>query len=664
MLKSFTGFHSKLETDWAPPKMHLAPDGSKIFTERECMRPGFFSWSGLSWVPGWLLVLIAGWPFHLKAAQDFRQETIYFVIPSRFYDGDATNNFYNRDNLTPGDPHWRGDFKGLIEQLDYIEQLGFTAIWLTPPIENRSGLDYHGYHGYDWYKVDPRLESKGATYKDFIDAAHARGIKVVQDVVINHSSNYGIRDQVFIDRLPHKYYRSPNNNYPAPYRNHIGNYQHPFGEDNDNSAAPDWFKVAQTSDPEGRGPFFDPISGRTLPDPDMGWQRFFATDAQKLDPVWYHLDGFIAGGDWENPWALQNKHIAGDCIDLNSENQVVQDYLNGAIKQYLEWGVDAIRIDTAKHIDRDLLLEKYVNKWKEIKPDLFVFGEVLVKGTGYGSMDSSDNGPSEIRPWWYTRTGKDPYSPYSGGNSGLSVLDFGLFSTFRDNLSRGYFSGIGSVLGMDWIFGDSSSLVTFFQNHDLGPDNDFKYRYGGHYINQAVAYNVLWTIRGIPTLYYGEEIQFKKGKPQDIQSGSHPLEDTGRAYFGGHLQTPKAKKETMSHPLFQHIKRLNQIRRAVPALQKGNMGHVAEWGSGMHFSRYANHQGQDSFVVVGLATAGSGQNIVVDQVPNGVYRDAVSGGEIQVSSGRIEFWVQKHSVGAWVLNGPGRIGEPSVILNP
>jgi glycosidase len=112
---------------------------------------------------------------------DFREETIYFLITTRFYDGDPANNFYCRDRIAfdpdggPTDPHWRGDFKGLIGQLDYLKDLGFTAIWMTPPIENRSGLDYHGYHGYDWTRIDPRLESPDATYQQLIDAAHERG---------------------------------------------------------------------------------------------------------------------------------------------------------------------------------------------------------------------------------------------------------------------------------------------------------------------------------------------------------------------------------------------------------------------------------------------------------------------------------------------------------
>ena len=83
---------------------------------------------------------------------DFREETIYFLMTTRFYDGDPSNNFFCRDRIAfnaageATDPHWRGDFKGLIERLDYIRDLGFTAIWITPPVENRSGLDYHGYH--------------------------------------------------------------------------------------------------------------------------------------------------------------------------------------------------------------------------------------------------------------------------------------------------------------------------------------------------------------------------------------------------------------------------------------------------------------------------------------------------------------------------------------
>ncbi|CAM3832510.1 alpha-amylase family glycosyl hydrolase [Vibrio aerogenes] len=590
---------------------------------------------------------------------DFREETIYFLLTARFYDGDSSNNYYNRDRIKIGDPQWRGDFKGLINHLDYIKDLGFTAIWITPPVENRSGLDYHGYHAYDFYRVDPRLESDNVTYQDFINAAHEKGLKVIQDVVINHSSQYGLRDQVWINHLPVKYYVPAGSEQGSisndPYFGNLGDYQSANRDDNDNSVAPDWFKERHASDPEGIKPLVDPVTGETVPKAGYNPNRFFGIDAQNLDPKWYHQDGFMSGGDWENPESLHNKHMAGDCIDLATENQNVKDYINGAIHKYLDMGIDAIRLDTLKHIERNEVLE-YVNDWKAYKPGLFVFGEDLVKGAGFGSELGNDNASAVIRPWWYTRTTSDPSNPSGGGDSGLSVLDFPLFSTFRDNLTKGSFGGLGSILGWDWVYGDATKLVTFFQNHDVGPDNDFKYRYGGEEGNAAVAYNFMWTIRGIPTLYYGEEVMFQGGKPQDISGNNDTLDMTGRAYYGDYLDNIQ---QTQSHPLYQHIQRLNQIRHAIPALQKAPTTQVSEWGSGMSYVRDYNH-GQ-SYAVIGLANAGE-QTITVNDVRNGTYTDAVTGHAITVTNGTLSFTVKSDSAGIYVLDGPGKIGTDGKYL--
>ena len=83
------------------------------------------------------------------AGRDFREETIYFLMTARFYDGDPSNNRYGRadkdaGNVANNDPSWRGDIEGLIKKLDYIKALGFTAVWITPPVLNRSDLDFHG----------------------------------------------------------------------------------------------------------------------------------------------------------------------------------------------------------------------------------------------------------------------------------------------------------------------------------------------------------------------------------------------------------------------------------------------------------------------------------------------------------------------------------------
>jgi glycosidase len=597
---------------------------------------------------------------------DFREETIYFLITTRFYDGDPSNNFFCRDRIqfdangNPVDPHWRGDFKGLIQRLDYIRDLGFTAIWITPPVENRSGLDYHGYHPYDWTRIDPRLESPDATYQDLIDAAHARDIKIIQDVVVNHSCQYGIRGQVHVDHLPIKYYVPQGSEQGkvdhGPYQGHLGNYAWPNRDDIDNPVAPQWYRERHGRDPEGIEPLVDHKAGETVPKPGYSPGRFFGVDPNDLDPDWYHQEGFICGGDWESPHPLQHKHLAGDCIDLATERHNVKDYLIGSINRCLDMGVDALRIDTVKHVERDNLLE-YINAWKSHKPGLFVFGENLVKGYGWGDLGGGDNGPSQIRPWWYTRIGHDPQDPESGGDSGFPQLDFGLFSTFRDTVSKGTYSGTAQILGMDWIYGDVTQLVTFLQNHDVGPDNDFKYRFKGDQWMAAAAYNLIWTVRGIPCLYFGEEIEFMKGAPQDVEGERDTLHQTGRAYFGDHLSDGRLA-ETQAHPLYRHIQRLNLIRRAIPALQKAGLSHLAEWGSGMRFVR--DHPQSGTYVVVGLAI-GSDQEIGIDGVRPGVYRDAVTGRE-QDCQGRLLFHVKANSAGIYVLDGPGKIGEDGVYL--
>lgn len=97
---------------------------------------------------------------------DPRKDPIYFVLTARFNDGDSANNrggsqHEKSGNAANDDPMFRGDFKGLVQKLDYVKGLGFSAIWITPVVLNRSDYDYHGYHGYDFYKVDPGWSPPG-----------------------------------------------------------------------------------------------------------------------------------------------------------------------------------------------------------------------------------------------------------------------------------------------------------------------------------------------------------------------------------------------------------------------------------------------------------------------------------------------------------------------
>jgi hypothetical protein len=136
------------------------------------------------------------------------------------------------------------------------------------------------------------------------------------------------------------------------------------------------------------------------------------------------------------------------------------------------------------------------------------------------------------------------------------------------------------------------------------------------------------------------------------------LESTGRAYFGDSIDDAHIA-ETQSHPLYLHIKRLNGIRRAIPALQKAPMSHLSEWGSGLSFVR--DWSDGESYAVVGL-TIGGGQDISVGGVRDGTYRDAVTGNEISASGGTLSFHVKGNSAGIYVLDGPGKIGEDGAYL--
>ncbi|MBV8605101.1 MAG: cyclomaltodextrinase C-terminal domain-containing protein [Pelomonas sp.] len=117
-------------------------------------------------------------------------DAIYLVVPDRFANGDPHNDTVAglgdpADRAKPGGRHG-GDLAGLEQHLDYIAGLGFTQLWPTPLVENRQPqYSYHGYSITDLYRIDPRFGTN-AQYRDFVAAARARGLGVIQDVVPNH----------------------------------------------------------------------------------------------------------------------------------------------------------------------------------------------------------------------------------------------------------------------------------------------------------------------------------------------------------------------------------------------------------------------------------------------------------------------------------------------
>ena len=586
---------------------------------------------------------------------DFRDESIYFMMTTRFYDGDPSNNVLCWDNQeaqkSTKDPCWRGDFQGVIDKLDYIKALGFTAIWITPVVQNASGYDYHGYHASDFSKVDCRYQSGDGKksgdvmFQELIDKAHAKGIKIILDIVLNHTGNFG--EEHFckeFDRDTRLRNQADINACMIPNLETLG------------------------SDYPGLQPGYQ-------------YQRRLAmmknTDGQNHDThnYWHHFGNF--NWDLPNRWWAQ---IAGDCVDLNTENNTVADYLVKCYGNFIKMGVDGFRIDTSGHISRLTFCKQFIPQFAALgkqyedkrlnKAPFFMYGEVCAR---FGSVQY--RGQDNLSPYYYTwkapqnlmdqfdgsqsywdtqeiydsGTGYDAklmplcekdnadspesnntfmlngawHEPDYSQSSGFNVIDFPLHYNF---------SNAGSAYGLaksgDMKYNDATFNVVYVDSHDYGPQPSDGIRFSGSDAQWAENLSLMFTFRGIPCLYYGSEVGFRRGSVID-KGPNGPLSNTGRAYFGGYITGDVEASDfgeykasgnvdaTLNHDLAQHLIRLNKIRQAVPALRKGQWtdeGCAAN--GGIAFKRAY----KDSYALVAL----NGGATFTD-CPAGTYTDLVTG---------------------------------------
>ncbi|MGW6475108.1 carbohydrate binding domain-containing protein [Streptomyces nigra] len=628
---------------------------------------------------------------------DPRKDPIYFVLTARFHDGDPANNrggsqHEKSGNAANDDPMFRGDFKGLVEKLDYIKGLGFSAVWITPVVLNRSDYDYHGYHGWDFYKVDPRLESAGASYQDLIDAAHAKGMKIYQDVVYNHSSRwgakglftptvYGVRDAQwswYYDEKQAGFEYDGLTVEPKSGKSYYNGDLWSTAEPSGNTCL-NWGVPTGGKSPEGYT-----LYNCQWPSPTSGM----------FPKALYHQCWI---GNWEGEDS-RSCWLHEDLADFNTENAQVQNYLIGAYDKYIDMGVDGFRVDTAVHIPRTTWNRRFLpaiqervaqRHGTEAARNFFVFGEVAAfvndkwnRGSVNHSAQfytwkerkeySADDAKAALEMYDYEQqqgTGNQPTSTnaFLDGNSyhapdhsrasGMNVIDMRMHMNFGD-ASNAFHNGKDS----DDSYNDATYNVVYVDSHDYGPNKSSE-RYTGGTDAWAENMSLMWTFRGIPTLYYGSEIEFQKGKKIDC-GPSCPLATTGRAYYGAHLagevkasgfsQIESASgtvATTLQQPLVKHVQRLNQIRRAVPALQMGQYSTAGVSGD-MAFKRRYTSGNTDSFALV---TVSGGATFTA--IPNGTYRDAITGDTRTVTTGTLTVPAPgKSNLRVYVLDGPGRIG--------
>ena len=660
-----------------------------------------------------LLVLMAvmawmqAWAAFTGPRNDFRDESIYFVITTRFYDGDPSNNAQCWDgaNANHGDPCWRGDFKGLIDKLDYIKALGFTAVWVTPIVENASGLDYHGYHARNFSRVDHRYESGDTTFQTPIDEAHARGMKVLLDVVLNHTGNFGE------EHLCKLFTR-------------------------------DWsanqFKIEECMKPYttdsvgGRLPvnYNDLPAGQQY---DARLKQMKNTDNQNHDThnYWHHFGQF----NWDDNtrWWAQ---IAGDCVDLNTENPAVADYLINCYGSFIKMGVDGFRIDTGGHIARltfnkvyipafQALGEQYRNK-RLNGADFYLCTEVCARYQGsvtyrnqpalspyfYTWAENKDYSWNYDATYWDTQAiyestdlstlanigscqqmyadnnketssamptsnnavlnGNDYHAPDVSCASGLNVIDFPVHYSFH-NIASVWSLAING----DKYYNDATYNVVYVDSHDYSPGPNDNVRFNEGTAQWAENLSLMFTFRGIPCLYYGSEIEFKAGKTID-PGGNGSLKDSGRAYYGGYIKGNVTASDfgvangatgnlaaTLSKPLVKHLQRLNRIRQAVPALRKGQYSTSGCSSTGGYaFKRRYTDGNTDSYVLVTINGPATFTGVL-----NGTYTDCITGDVKTVTNGTLTTTScsGKGNMRIYVLStsltpAPGKIGEDGPYL--
>jgi len=353
-------------------------------------------------------------------------DVIYLITPDRFSNANSTNDStddtlekVDRSNI---DGRHGGDIKGIINHLDYIQNLGVTTLWLNPFLENdQPKYSYHGYGISDFYKTDSRFGGN-KDFRDLVDLSHQKGMKIIMDQVFNHcgSGHWWMND--------------------LPSENWLNQWE-TFTRSN--------FTNIAASDPH----------------------------VSKSD---YNL--FTRG------WFDTN------LPDLNLDNPFLATYLIQNSIWWIEYSnLDGIRMDTYPYPDKKVMA-KWIQTIKTEYPNFYIVAETW------------EAKASSLSYWNNGGVNNDGYTSYVN-----SVCDYPLYYSMlkafgeENNIYKIY-----ETLAEDFLYGDAFNNKIFNGNHDVGrlftllnKDVDK--------LKLSMAF--ILTTRGIPQLYYGDELLFDGDKP-------------------------------------------------------------------------------------------------------------------------------------------------------
>ncbi len=471
----------------------------------------------------------------------FQDEVFYFVLPDRFYNADPSNDLganvsdkkralsHGGLDKTHKGMYHGGDLVGLTEKLPYLDNMGITAIWLTPILRNRamqSGTSgYHGYWILDFTEIDPHLGSN-TDLKHFIDQAHKRNIKVFFDIITNHTAD-------------------------------VIKYKECHGED-----GLGWLIQEKGED----CPFKSVeqlVSGDTYTPVIPTGDETLKVPAWLNDVSLYHNQG---DSNWAGESAIRGDFSGLD--DLNTNRETVVDGMIDIYKNIItEFKPDGFRIDTVKHVNMAF--------WQAFSPALIKHAKSLgiQNFFMYGEVYSFN--PEELSR--FTTQGKIP-----------SILDFALQGAIRSTLvdQKGT-DEFAKLFAQDYFYQtahndidntDANQLVNFTGNHDMGRFAHFLRESKHNYSEQEqikrnlLAHAMLYFSRGVPVIYYGDEQGFV-GDGGDQASRQDMMPSFVASYNDDDLlATDKTTAEDnfdVNHLFYNAFAKYAELYQQYPALRFG-----------------------------------------------------------------------------------------------
>ncbi|MFZ9249935.1 MAG: alpha-amylase family glycosyl hydrolase [Candidatus Nanopelagicaceae bacterium] len=541
-------------------------------------------------------------------AEGKKGDRIYFVMIDRFENGERLNDqgFLTGDRtLTGYDPtdigfFHGGDLKGLTSRIDYIASLGFTAIWITPVARQVTvsptgeSAAYHGYWGAGFDQVDPHFGTM-KEMKDFVALAHQAGLKVFLDVVVNHTG----------DVISYKDGQSYISLDQIPYRTSDGKKF--------NSV-----KLANSTDFPSLGELDTSLSfpKKILVNGDIekspGWLN---------DPRNYHNRG-NSGGSGESS-------LYGDFYGLDDLFTESPEVLQGWVEVFSEWikevGIDGFRIDTFRHVNREFWLQ-FLPAMREVARE---------SGKQYFPMwgEIYDSDPGRISEWVKS--------------AGLTeVLDFPIQNSVTGYILDEEAAQLAAAFDNDDLYTTATSNAsmngTFLGNHDMG-------RIGGFIFNRfpdskvalakgEVAHALLYAIRGIPIVYYGDEFGLIGGRDKAARQTlfSTQIGEWQTQPRVGAMPIGTASYFDTKHPLQDVIRSLSQLRDKYPGLESGPQKIRYAKNATLAFSRFDQQSGKE---LVFLFNSGRSSSKVpissLGRVNRGVGDFIIESGQAQISTSHV-----------------------------